>query len=173
MAPSKKPLKPAPGIGRPLSHARRSLRLDQRQLGARLGLGARTISRWENGLRVPPHGLRPALLEALRGAPPELLAALARGLRLPAPAAPAPPSPPISPSASPVDLAAARTALDDILYLGADELDVSPRRLRAVVVDLLRGMVQLSLPAEVARAALAARERRRPAAPGGAARVER
>ncbi|MBI4613506.1 MAG: helix-turn-helix domain-containing protein [Planctomycetes bacterium] len=84
----------------------------------------------------------------------------------PAPAATVPSQPPpiakadeARPPAEPPapDPEVLRAALEDLLHAGAEELDVSPRRLRAVLLDLLRELALHSADVGAGRAALAPR----------------
>lgn len=163
-----------PTTGDCIYHARKALRLGQAELARRARVSARTVSRWENNDHLPPASRRAHLLATLGGAPAHLVDALANALGVAPPATGAAEGA-FSPvaqrdltaaaggpagfaSASPLahsDATALRAALDRVLYAGADDLDVSPRRLRAVVVDVLGELDRLAVTPKQAREALA------------------
>lgn len=59
-----------------LARRRRELLMSQHELAARLSVNHATVSRWESGLRRPPHGLLPALSATLQVSMQELLSSL-------------------------------------------------------------------------------------------------
>ncbi len=147
-------------VGGLIVEARQALGLNQGQLAQRLEVTQRTLSRWEHDVAPPSHRSRVAIVAAVASAPEPMLTALAAALGVTAP-----PSSRVTVAAvlTP-DPAARRAALDDALYANADELDVSPRRLRAALADLLREAEVLGLTLAEARAALRSKERGGPRA---------
>jgi transcriptional regulator with XRE-family HTH domain len=107
--------------------------LGQRELGKRLGATARTVQRWENDTVAVTPEVRARLLGALADAPPDTLAALKRAIAAATPTAPssAPQAPPAPPTSTTLQLA---------LLSAAEQLDVSPKRLRAAIVALLQAL---------------------------------
>jgi transcriptional regulator with XRE-family HTH domain len=129
-------------LARAIRDARLSLRLTQDQLGMRLGLKGRAVYRWERGVSAPTRRHQRALLTAVQAIDPSLAAKLqaelvssarqAQGLGPPAPAPPPPvPAKPTGP-----------VALELAVFAAADELDLTPRRLRAALVKLCARLME-------------------------------
>jgi transcriptional regulator with XRE-family HTH domain len=99
--------------------ARTDARLTQAQLGARLGVTARTVSRWEVGRFAPPKRVRAALLAALAeaGAPRVDAVALALGMQ--------------------DHVASRQAALEDAVRKAVDIADAKPSALRAALLHVL------------------------------------
>ena len=138
------------GFGACLRAARAALGLSQEDLGARLGVSRRTLTRWEVYDALPPVGQRKHIATSFVDAPPELRAALVRSLGLgdgfdatlaasdPAGAAPVP-----------------AAAVLDGAFLGlCERIDVAPGRLRSALVDFLRRSEAAGLSLEAVRRAL-------------------
>lgn len=139
----------AKAAGAVVRWARRRLGLTQEDLGKRLGIKSRAVSRWEIGTSGPSRQHRKELVtilgerDAAVGA--ELASAFARlypkklrkGQKPPPP--PEPPRPPPNPS-----------VLDRAVLHAADALDVAPRRARSFAIDILRGLLQSHLTVEEA-----------------------
>jgi transcriptional regulator with XRE-family HTH domain len=156
-------------IGEVLREARQAVGFDQLALAGRMSVSQRTVSRWENGGQRPSAEQSEGLVEALMGAPDDVVERLARmlGVELeddendvapaalpPAPAPPvavvvaAPPPPPAPlPAPAPPRPSATelRSSLDAVVLAGAEEHDVLPRKLRAFGVALLQRIAELGL----------------------------
>lgn len=123
-------------LAQAIRDARRSAQLTQEQLGRYMGLKGRAVYRWECGHAVPRRRMRWLLLRQIQLHNPEAAAKLSaafeahtarvKGL-VPAPPPPALPAP-AKPSGA--------VALELALLAAADELDLSPRRLRASLARL-------------------------------------
>lgn len=110
-----------------LRGARRSAQLQLRQLGAALGLHPRTVSRWESGRTHPSPEQWTKVAAHLARLVPDEAVALAKAAGIPSPIE-APP---------PVD----RRGIEEAIVRAADLLDVSPRRVRAAVRELVSATV--------------------------------
>lgn len=107
-----------------LAVARRRAHLQLRELGAALGLHPRTIGRWESGATHPSKEHWAGAAAHLARIVPEEAVALAKAAGVPSPIV-APP---------PVDV----RAIEEAIMRAADRLDVSPRRVRAAVRELVQ-----------------------------------
>ncbi len=134
--------------GTALRACRVALEHGQHELAARLGVSRRTLSRCEFDDQQPPVAERERVMTWLADAPPHLVRALANawGIATPPQAMP----PPV------VTNEAIHVGLGGIVFKGADDLDVSPRRLRAVLIDLLKETERLQLAPRAAREQLEA-----------------
>jgi transcriptional regulator with XRE-family HTH domain len=145
MSPSKN------ALGQSICAARRAAMLTQEQLGKHVGVIGRTVHRWERGHRRPNRRHRQALLTAIGVLAPGAAAALATGLGLE----------PATPTASPGEATDARQApngpngpapaLELLLLRAADELDLSPRRVRTAVTKLLAELSRAGFTLESAQ----------------------
>lgn len=106
-----------------LRHARKAARLKQGDIANALKVHPRTVARWERGQTRPSKDEWTSIVSFLAGFAPELAQRLAAVADVPSPV-PAPP---------PMDL----RAVEDALYRAADQLDVSPRRVRQALRELL------------------------------------
>jgi transcriptional regulator with XRE-family HTH domain len=139
------PATPKPKIGAVLAAGRRQLRLTQDEVGAHLGVSGRTIHRWETDQRRPRPRELPHLLRRLHELSPPLAARLASATGVALEAAG------IAPAVSASDVAQ-RNALDAAICAAAEELDVSPRRLRPGVAALLARLREARVSIEDAAA---------------------
>lgn len=119
--------------------ARQRAGLTQLQLGLRLGLKARAVSRWERGDSAPTKRNLAALVTAIAAVNVDVAQQL-KGTLFPPPPSAAP-----AVTVAPVDKAA---LFEVAVYRMADELDVSPRRVRGPLIRLLRSAIsaEISLP---------------------------
>jgi DNA-binding XRE family transcriptional regulator len=125
----------------------------QDQLGARLGVSRRTLTRWEIHHELPPIGVRKHIVTSLPDAPVELRDRLVRMLGLgdeflaAAVAAPAgPPQPPPAPQ-----------LLDGALLDLCERIDVAPGTVRPAVIEFLRRAEASGFSLETTRTALEGR----------------
>lgn len=102
-----------------LTEARDQARLQLRQVAAGLGVHPRTVTRWETGRSIPSKAQWARVAAFYARFVPDAAAKLALAAGVPSPNSPAPV----------VD----DRALQEAMLRAADELDVSPRRVRAVV----------------------------------------
>jgi transcriptional regulator with XRE-family HTH domain len=147
---------PLSDAARALRAARRGLGLSQGELGARVGYSGRHLCRWEGDEIEVAWQAREPLLAALANAPLEHRTALRRALGLPEAA------PNLgtndgamksgNASGTKVDEAA---SLDGLLYAAAEDLDVSPKRLRATFARLLAELLRTGMSLEKARKTIA------------------
>jgi transcriptional regulator with XRE-family HTH domain len=152
------------GFGDALRAVRAALHLSQSDLGARLGVSRRTLTRWEIHDELPPIGQRKHIATSFPDVPQELRAALVRSLALgdefvAAPAA-APPAP------RPASLPAA--ALDGAFLELCERVDLAPGRLRLALVEFLRRAEAMELSLQAIRAGLEPKTTK----PGARGRVE-
>jgi DNA-binding transcriptional regulator YiaG len=77
------PMKNASMFGQALVAARKHLRMTKAALGQRLGVHYHTVARWEKGRFMPDRADRPRLIEALAGAPNDVLTTLGTMLGVP------------------------------------------------------------------------------------------
>jgi transcriptional regulator with XRE-family HTH domain len=138
-------------FGAALAKVRRALALDQGELAGYIGASRASVSRWESGAFLPMSGYHANILAAVAAAPPELVRELTRTL---VGVDPGPPRPP-APVARPEDAVEPRAAMSEVLLDIAEALDVSPRRLRAGLIDALGRIERLGLTPKAAREALA------------------
>ena len=140
----------------PLAQAIRTARLasglTQDQLGTRLGLKGRAVSRWELDTSAPRRRHRRELVAVISASNQAAAATLAaviasetkRGRRAPtAPPTPTPEPPP--PAINP------QVQLDLAVFAMADELDVPAGRLRAALIKLLKRMRETNLTLDAAQ----------------------
>ena len=115
-------------LGTVLRSARLAARLRQNELGDRVGVIGRTVSRWERGEYEPsPHMIR-ALSEALGAVHPEAGATLAKLSGL---------GPEARAKGVPSERSQKRAAFDSSIYLAADALDLPAQKLRATLKNWL------------------------------------
>jgi transcriptional regulator with XRE-family HTH domain len=132
-------------LGALLRRARREAAMKQDRLAARLGRSVRSISRWEHGESRLSRGECARIVAALAEAERETLRAIEITAGLVAP----PPAPPALPARTPAtDL---RTAIDAAVRLYAEEIDVSPRKLRLVFALWLGDLERLGVGVKTAR----------------------
>jgi transcriptional regulator with XRE-family HTH domain len=141
-----------PPIALGIAKARRLVGLAQRELGARVGVSGRSVSRWETGHWEPHRAQRLSLLKVFAELPPPMvreLTVLLSGVD------PGPPAPAAAPAPEPVDV---RALVDRLVLSAADQLDVGPRSLRAALATMLGSLdrAQIALPAVLAALAPAA-----------------
>jgi len=105
-----------------LRAARKAARLKQGDIATALKVHPRTVTRWELGQTRPSKDEWTSIVSFLAGFAPDLAQRLAAVADVPSPV-PAPP---------PVDL----RAVEDALFRAADQLDVSPRRVREALREL-------------------------------------
>jgi len=106
-----------------LRTARKAARLKQGDFATALKVHPRTVARWERGQTQPSKDEWTGIVSFLAGFAPELAQRLAAVADVPSPV-PAPPA---------VD----QRAIEEALYRAADQLDVSPRRVRQALRELL------------------------------------
>jgi DNA-binding XRE family transcriptional regulator len=133
-------------LGPAIWAARRVTMLTQDQLGKHVGVLGRTIHRWERGYRHPSPRHRRALLAAIQVLAPAEAPSLAIGLGL----ASAPPESPAAPAAA----GSNTPTLELLLLRAADELDLSPRRLRATLSTLFAELSRAGLSLAAVQAKL-------------------
>jgi hypothetical protein len=109
---------------RQLFEARRRARLHLKQLGAALDVHYRTITRWEVGEVHPSKAQWSKVVAYLARFVPQDAIELARVAGVASPV----------PEAVPVDV----RAIEEVLLRAADLLDVSPRRVRAAIREVVR-----------------------------------
>jgi transcriptional regulator with XRE-family HTH domain len=139
-------------LGKAIFEARRTTRLTQAELASRLGLRVQTVSRWESGRVVPTRRNCSALVRAISEVDAEAGAELARVVNGPSVA-----ELPERPRPSEISRLDAGDAVERAIFAMADELDLSPRRVRAGVLQLLRRLAAAGISLEMARRALEAR----------------
>lgn len=139
--------------GQALSRARKSAAIDQAELGRRTGTVARTVSRWENDRGAIPADRQRAILRALSDAAPQQRAALAR-LFGAEPEQAAMTLAPHAGAAPPVARGGA-DALRDAVFAWAEFLDVSPRKVKIVLLEAFALIEERKLSREEVLAALA------------------
>jgi transcriptional regulator with XRE-family HTH domain len=123
-----------------LADARHQARLQLRQVAAAVGVHPRTVRRWELGETTPTSDEWGRLAAYYAPFAPEAADQLARAARVPSPVA-APP-------------AADDRAIEEALFRAADQLDVSPRRVRAAVRFMVAAVTKANGSlADLARAA--------------------
>lgn len=125
-----------------LKDIRRRLGATQRAFGQKLGVTARTVTRWELEQSPMPHDALPRALLLLRAKDAAAADRIALDLGLPAAAA---------------QEDARRAALDHAVFAAADALDVSPRRARVVLAAFVTHLAAAGLSSSDARARLVAR----------------
>jgi transcriptional regulator with XRE-family HTH domain len=147
-------------VGRALREARLDARLTQAQLGARLGVGEQAGLRWETARCLPRRRMRARLVEELARLSPKAGEAMRSAVRSLDPA-------PVQPVAAPVPARPAPPSGEVALELGllalAEELDVSPRKLREALRGFLGRVGQAGFSLGSAYQALAAKPVAEPA----------
>lgn len=142
------PRPPKPQVGTAIRVARVAVRLTQEQLGARLALKGRAVARWENDKVTPTRRNRAALVKIIGELNPSAATTLAIALGL----AVAPPPPP----KNDVVTLTRMGALQHAVFLAADALDVTPRRVRGPLLRFVSQLSQLEISLEEARQMLEA-----------------
>jgi hypothetical protein len=148
-------IKGLPRLAVVLAEARRQLRLEQGELGAKIGVQARSISRWETGLWVPLGRNHAAILKAFAEVPPPLLRELTTLLVGVDPGERNP-----KPSLASVEVkegptvADARATMESLVFKVAEDLDIGPRGVRTAIATVLDGIERAGLSLAVARDAL-------------------
>lgn len=131
-------------LGLAIREARRAAGLSQHQLGLRLGLKGRAISRWERSDNTPTKRNLTALLTAVgavnQAAASSLAVAMGRDQQAPAVA---------SAVAAPANIEPA--TLELAVFSMADELDLPPRRIRGALARLLKRLQIANLSLEETR----------------------
>jgi transcriptional regulator with XRE-family HTH domain len=158
----------------------------QAKLARVLAVSERTLSGWESAYWLPSFKQRLHVVLSMRNLPPERVLQVADALGVsadeavapflqpfrdaldppPPPADPAPPPPPApvaAPLRIPVDARALRDAIDAVVRTAADDLDVRPGDLRAVLKSALVASSAHGATVEDIAAALAV-AKKRPAA---------
>lgn len=161
----------APPLALLLRRAREQLGLEQRALAKHLRIAPRTLSRWEAGTAKPVRDSRELVATVCENIDGETWRALVAELglsvdamlgknavqraKLPPPPPPPEPSalepvpPELPPPPPPPTAAQVRAALDDLVRATAEDLDVTARRLRAALGNVLADLAVLGLsPAE-------------------------
>jgi transcriptional regulator with XRE-family HTH domain len=136
-------------FGTALANLRHALHLSQDELGARLGVSRRTLTRWEVHGELPPIGQRKHLATAFPDAPPKLVADLIRTLGLGAEFAvriPGASSPNVDPA-----------LVDEAFFSMAEQLDIGPKRLREALIAFLGRLREGGLTIDAACVRLGAR----------------
>jgi DNA-binding XRE family transcriptional regulator len=154
-----------------IRRARLEAGLSEEELASHAGTTARTVQRWETAFVPPTRSLREPLVRALANASGESWRALVERLglsraemlaKVPTQAAkaappPAPPPPALAPPAPPPPPPDPRAVLDDVVRATAEDLDVSPRKVRAAFAQLTVDLARLGLSYDAARDALLGR----------------
>jgi transcriptional regulator with XRE-family HTH domain len=149
-----------------IQRAREEAGLSFDQLAKNAGTTTRSVQRWESAFVPPTRSYHEHLVVALGGASVATWRALVEALGFPLDKAlakvpiqvtkalppPAPPPPP--PAPPPLD---ARAILDDAVRATAEDLDVSPRKVRAAFAQLVVDLERLGLSYAAARDVLLAR----------------
>ncbi len=105
--------------------ARRALRLTQAEIAEAMGVGVRTVHRWERGFCRPDDRTMRKLVAHLDAIDPGVAAELNRAIGGPPKPVPPPPS---------------RAALDALVIDVANTLDISPNRARGALATFLEGL---------------------------------
>jgi transcriptional regulator with XRE-family HTH domain len=134
-------------LGALIAQARREARMTQAFLANKVGASERALSRWEAGNIAPALGQLKALISVLGKAEPATLDELRHAAHLQPKLVPVPPVATI-PAPPPAD---PQSAFDDAVRAYAEDLDVSARRLRAVLGLLLAEIERSGLPLASAR----------------------
>ena len=134
-------------LGALIAQARREARMTQAFLANKVGASDRTLSRWETGTIPPSVSQLKGLIALLGKAEPATLEELRRAGHLQPKLTPVPTMATI-PAPPPTD---AHSALDDLVRLYAEDLDISARRLRAALALLLGDLERLGVPLSTAR----------------------
>jgi transcriptional regulator with XRE-family HTH domain len=139
-------------IGIALLQARVHVRMSQGELGRKCGAAVRTMSRWENGFRVPNAEQTLAIVRALLEIDEEAAehVAVAAGSSLERLGLAEPPTPPSPPARVPPS----KEAIELAMYGAAEEIDVPPARLRAPLVKLFAKLAALGATWEEASSAI-------------------
>ncbi len=126
----------------PLRYARARLQLTQEEMGKKLGISRKTYTLFETRRWFPAPRERRHFVKALHELDPVAADALARamGESLADHVAVSPPS-----HAPSLDPQRAKLAFDASLYATAEELDVTPRALRAIAAALLGRLAETGL----------------------------
>ena len=139
-------------LARAIRTARLASGLTQNQLGTRLGLKGRAVSRWELDASAPRRRHRRELVAVISAANQAAAATLAaviasetKPARGAATAAPAPVPEPAPPAIDP------QLRLELAVFAMADELDVPAGRLRAALIKLLKRMRETNLTLDAAQ----------------------
>jgi transcriptional regulator with XRE-family HTH domain len=146
-------------VGRALREARLDARLTQAQLAARLGATEQAVLRWETARCLPRRKMRARLVEELGRLSPKAGEAMRSAVRSLDPA-------PVQPVAAQVPAPAppsGEVALELGLLALAEELDVSPRKLRGALRGFLGRVGQAGFSLGSAYQALAAKPVAEPA----------
>jgi hypothetical protein len=130
--------------------------MTKRAVASRIGCHAKSVGQWELDRYLPIPNLRASVMSLYANAPIAVLVPLARALNVPSPLPPTETTKSAANAPQPID-ATRPASLDDALYRGAEDLDVSPRRLRAVVLDILHDAEHMGLSVRAARDAMNAR----------------
>jgi transcriptional regulator with XRE-family HTH domain len=129
-------------LAQTIRNARRTAGLTQQQLGMRLGLTGRAVSRWERSDSAPTQRHRAALVMAIKAVDVSAAASLAAALSGETVVDPA--SAPVR-SQPAVDAA---SALEHAIYAMADELDLPARRIRGALARLLQRLRRTDMSLE-------------------------
>jgi hypothetical protein len=132
-----------------LANGRRLLGLEQAELGAQIGVSARSVSRWETGQWVPARTNHEAVLVAFKRLPPEMLRELTRLLVGVDPGGSV-----ASAAARATSAADAKGVMESLVLQVAEDLDIGPRRVRVAIATVLDGIERAGLSAKAARDAL-------------------
>jgi DNA-binding XRE family transcriptional regulator len=140
------------GVGLALRELRLDLRIDQRTLGARVGVSRGTINAWEVGKTLPPLGQRKRILDAVvKEAPRASYEAAARAFGFPAPAPPT------------VASSGTRGSPIVVVRAVADDLDVAPSLVRRAITAIAKRMREEGVGWEALEGAAASEKKRAPA----------
>jgi transcriptional regulator with XRE-family HTH domain len=127
--------------------ARTALGLSQREIGLRLGVARRTLTRWEIDGDLPPLGQRKHIATSFADAPAEVRAALVASLELDEAFV-------LSLAVPERERAPAGHDLNGALLAICEQLDVSPGRVRAALLDFLGRLDAMGLSVQAVRASL-------------------
>jgi transcriptional regulator with XRE-family HTH domain len=135
-------------FGQSIRGARRAAGLTQAQLGMRVGLKGRAISRWDRDDNTPTRRNRKALVTAINAVNQDAGAKLAAAIASDEPptktAAAVPAAQPIVPPISGAVL------FEHAIFGMADELDLPPRRIRGALVRLLKRLGEQDVSLDMA-----------------------
>ena len=137
--------------------ARLASGLTQEQLGRRLGLKGRAVYRWERDASLPLRSRRGELVTAINAVNQAAAATLSAVFaseakrRRGSPTVAPPPTAQAAPPAIDIKL-----ALELAVFAMADELDISPRRLRGGLIKLVKRMRERNVALDTAQRQLEA-----------------
>src|SRR5688572_30651294 len=143
--PRHAPTKSEPAIAKWIRWARSSLGLTQDQLGRRLGLKGRAIYRWERAGAMPSKRHERALITAVQAVNPGVATTLAEGIAK----AKALDGKTVAAQAVPSPIPVG-TTLELSVFALAEQLELSPRRLRGPLLAFIQRMRASTIAPELA-----------------------